>query len=248
MSEARITPLQAIDARLEPAEWDFAATRRAEIEANWARQIVEKPKLFNGTVLMQHRWSIEDGVYSAGYAPVDYASFTAWIQFGRPGAPRRNGFAMAALRGADGAFLLGVMGEHTANAGRIYFPGGTPDLHDVTPEGRVDLAGSLRRELFEETGLKPGEVAIDDRWIVVEEGYRAAFLKPARLIWDAETARKRLLERHSETDEELADYFVVRQPSDIVEARTPLFAAAYMRAVLSADPPAAFSLSSSKSG
>jgi 8-oxo-dGTP pyrophosphatase MutT (NUDIX family) len=236
VSEARITPLKGLDARLEPAEWEFAASRRAEIDAHWAKQVAEKPKLFNGTVLMQHRWRIEDGVYSAGYAPVDYASFTAWIQFGQPGAPRRNGFAMAALQGADGAFLLGVMGQHTVNAGRIYFPAGTPDLHDVTPDGRVDLAGSLRRELFEETGLKPEEVAIDDRWIVVEESYRAAFLKPARLIWDAATARSRLLERLAETDGELADYHVVRWASDIVEGRTPLFAAAYMAEVLGAAP------------
>jgi 8-oxo-dGTP pyrophosphatase MutT (NUDIX family) len=232
LSDALITPLARVDARLEPADWPFATERRAEIDAHWARQIAEKPKLFNGTVLMQHRWRIDNGVYSAGYAPVDFASFTAWVQFGQPGAPRRNGFAMAALRAADGAFLLGVMGAHTVNAGRIYFPGGTPDLNDVTPDGRVDLGGSLVRELQEETGLRAEEVAIEHRWFVVEEGYRAAFLKPARLVWDAETARRILLGRiATETDRELADLHIVREPADIVEARTPLFAAAYMRAV-----------------
>jgi len=231
---AVITPLDRLDARAEPADWTFARERRAEIDAHWARRIAEKPRLFNGTVLMQHGWRLQGGVYEAAYSPVDYASFTAWIEWGRPGPPRRNGFAMAALRGACGAFLLGVMADHTANAGRIYFPGGTPDLSDLRPDGTVDLAGSLTRELFEETALRPDEVVIEDRWTLVEESYRAAFLKPARLVSDAETARRALLGRlRAETDQELADFHVVRSVADIIEARTPVFAAAYMRRELS---------------
>jgi 8-oxo-dGTP pyrophosphatase MutT (NUDIX family) len=232
LSAARtvITPLTRADARLEPAEWEFARDRRAEIDAHWAKQIAAKPKMFNGTVLMQHRWTLEDGVYSTAYTPVDYASFLSWIHFGQPGTPRRNGFAMAALQGSDGAFLLGVMGDHTANAGKIYFPGGTPDMNDVTADGRVDLAGSLRRELYEETGLRPEEVAINDSWVLVTETFRAAFLKPARLIYDAATARSLLLARlATHTDQELADFAIVRSPTDIDEARMPEFASAYMR-------------------
>ncbi len=227
---AQITPLLRVDATLEPVEWDFARDRREEIDAHWAKQVAAKPRMFNGTVLMQHRWSLENGVYSTAYTPVDYASFLTWIHFGQPGSARRNGFAMAALQGSDGAFLLGVMGDHTANAGKIYFPGGTPDMNDVTVDDRVDLAGSLRRELFEETGLRPDEVSITDSWVLVAETYRAAFLKPARLIHDARTARDMLLERlATHTDQELADFAIVRSPADINEARTPEFAAAYMR-------------------
>ena len=143
---------------------------------------------------MQHRWALDDGVYTAAYSPVDYASFLAWHHFGQPNQPRRNGFAMAALRANDGAFILGVMGPHTANAGKIYFAAGTPDMSDVTPDGRVDLATSMTRELFEETGLHANEVVIDHQWILVTEMQRAAFMKNARLKVNAKTAREMILE------------------------------------------------------
>ncbi len=68
---------------------------------------------------------------------------------------------MAALRSADGAFLLGEMAPHTANAGQIYFAAGTPDLSDVF-DGRVDLTASVKRELREETGMAADETKFDD--------------------------------------------------------------------------------------
>jgi 8-oxo-dGTP pyrophosphatase MutT (NUDIX family) len=70
---------------------------------------------------------------------------------------------MAALRGSDGAFLLGEMAHHTINAGQIYFPAGTPDPTDVFG-GRVDLEASARRELLEETGVDASQAAIEGGW------------------------------------------------------------------------------------
>ncbi|MGL4638039.1 MAG: NUDIX hydrolase [Beijerinckiaceae bacterium] len=231
-----ITPLQRIDAVLEPAPWEFAITQAEAIKAHWEKLLIEKPRMFNGTVLMQHRWSIENGVYTTAYTPVDFASFISWQHFGYPGSPCRNGFAMAALRAADGAFLLGVMGQHTANAGKIYFAGGTPDMNDVTSTGQIDLAGSMTRELFEETGLRPDEVTVDDAWVVVTDAHRAAFLKPARTIYKADEAREIMLSRIAVMeDQELADIAIVRSPADINEAMTPPFARHYMQSVFAAE-------------
>jgi 8-oxo-dGTP pyrophosphatase MutT (NUDIX family) len=232
MSKTEITRLKTIDARYEPIEWEFSLHRRAEIDAHWAKLLLEKPKMFNGIVLMQHRWTLQDGVYTTAYAPVDYASFLSWHHFGLPGQPRRNGFAMAALRANDGAFILGVMGAHTANAGKIYFPGGTPDMSDVTADGRVDLATSMTRELFEETGLDANEIDIDEQWILVTDIQRAAFMKNTRLKANAKMAREMILDRlSSQTDQELSDIAIVRSPADINLDKTPAFAADFMRRV-----------------
>ena len=63
---------------------------------------------------------------------------------------------MGALRCADGAFVLGEMGQHTSNAGRIYFPSGHARPRRYQGR-RVDIAGSVAREVEEETGLAPAD-------------------------------------------------------------------------------------------
>ena len=52
-----------------------------------------------------------------------------------------TGSVSGTVRSSDGAYLLGVMNRHTANAGRVYFPAGTPDPDDIVG-ARVDLDGS----------------------------------------------------------------------------------------------------------
>lgn len=231
-----ITPLQHVDAVFEPKEWDFSVSHADAIKAHWEMRLRERPQMFNGTVLMQHRWTLTDGIYKAAYSPVAYASFLSWHPLGKPGSARRNGFGMAALRAADGAFLLGVMGAHTANAGKIYFAAGTPDMSDVTEDGRVDLASSMERELQEETGLLPDEFVINDGWVLATDAHRAAFMKPAQVIYDAGEARALMMSRMRRMDDrELADIAIVRGPDDIDTVMTPPFAVGYMRRVFAAE-------------
>ena len=92
-----------------------------------------------------HRGGIEldDGhapVFRCAYLETDFKAFLAWRDFGMPAAGIRNAFGMAALISADGAFILGEMASHTANAGRIYFASGTPDPSDILSE-TVDIEG-----------------------------------------------------------------------------------------------------------
>lgn len=224
-----IIAIDAIDARLTPYDWSFSRERRADIDAHWSKLLAEKPKMFNGRVLLQHHGEVVAGKFVARYFETDYADFIAWHRFGYPPPAMRNGFAMAALRARDGAWLLGVMGDHTVNAGRIYFAAGTPDRHDVRPDGAIDLAGSAERELFEETGLKRDEVEVGEGWNVALDSVRAAFMRPFRIDLPAEEARRLILSRiRAEAEPELQDIYIARSADDLIPDRMPRFMINYL--------------------
>ena len=77
------------------------------------------------------------------------------------------------------------------NAGQIYFPAGTPDPQDLL-DGKVDLDGSARRELLEETGLRAEEASISSTWTVVFHPWRIACMKPMSLAVPADEAKARI--------------------------------------------------------
>ena len=185
--------------------------------------------MFNGKVMLQHRAAIEGGVFRAGYFETDFAAFMTWRDFGHPGPIVRNGFAMAALRAADGAFLCGVMGRHTANPGKVYFAAGTPDREDARPDGTLDLAGSLTRELHEETGLELNEVTVGENWTAVILRGRIAFMRPVTVPMPAEAARALMLSRMArQAEPELSDIVIIRDLGDIARHDMPPFMAPYL--------------------
>src|ERR1043165_6483469 len=162
MDDIPIIPLERLDLRYEQRAWPFAVERRAEIDAHFVGLRRDRPEIWNGRVLMMWRGVIADRVLSGAYLETDFASFIAWRDWSFPDTTMRNCFAMAALRSADGAFLLGQMGPHTATAGQIYFAAGTPDPADIVGDA-VDLERGLIRELTEETGLTLSDVLTQPR-------------------------------------------------------------------------------------
>lgn len=224
-----IVELSRIEAQVEPYDWPFARERAAEIAAHWAEISAGKPAMFDGRVMLQSQAAIEGGVLRARYFETSYSTFMAWRDFGHPGPIIRNGYAMAALRAADGAFICGVMGAHTANAGKVYFAAGTPDRNDARPDGSLDLAGSATRELGEETGLRPDELAVEDRWTAVILTGRIACMRPVRIALPAEDARRLMLERIAAQDEpELSDIVILRGPADRDRFDMPPFMRRYL--------------------
>jgi 8-oxo-dGTP pyrophosphatase MutT (NUDIX family) len=236
-SAVRIVEVAELNLALEPRPWRFAETHAEAVARHWARLRKEKPEVYNGRVLLMRRWALaprtNGGLKLEGeYFEADFADYVAWLAIDDPDEPAVNCFAMAALRGADGAFLLGEMAPHTINGGRIYFPSGIPDPSDVF-DGKVDLDASARRELLEETGVRAEETVIGATWTVVFAGARIACIKPITLPLTADNAKARIeafLAR--EARPELTGMHIVRHASDIDEARMPVFVSAYLRAVL----------------
>jgi len=229
MSDIAVFPVDQLDLAFEPRPWPFADARRAEIEAWFAEARRAKPALWNGRVLLMHRQVITEGVFRGAYLETDYASFAAWKAWGRPRAGVHDCFGAAAVITAEHAVLLGKMAPHTFNAGRIYFPCGTPDPGDIV-DGKVDLDSSVRRELKEETGLDVGEFDAQPGWMTVVDGSLVAQIKLLRSTERADVLRARMLDHLArETQPELADIVIVRGPRDF-DAAMPRFVTAFLEA------------------
>ena len=210
-------PVVAIDHAdfvFAPWSWPFAQERRAQIDAHFAGLHARLPQLWNGRVVLAKECGISGRRLSGACFETDYASFLAWRDWEFPDRDVTNCFSMGALRSADGAFLLGVMGQHTANAGLIYFPAGTPEPGDIV-DGRLDLAGSITREIAEETGLTPDDYAAQAGWHAVPDGRRVALMKVLAAPASAAELARRIGDHIArETTPELAGIRIVRHTGD----------------------------------
>lgn len=198
--EARVVPVRGFSGRLLREPYPMEIAEREAIARQWARAVAEKPKMFDGRVLLGESAEVRDGVLEVVFREVGF-SFMIWRRE-RPAAERPliNVFGSAALVSADGAVLLGRMSDHTANAGRVYFPAGTPDLDDLAGE-TVDVEGSIARELAEETGLGPDEAVAGARRFVVFHGPLVAYVQAYSSPLDAEALKARV-EAHLAADAE----------------------------------------------
>jgi 8-oxo-dGTP pyrophosphatase MutT (NUDIX family) len=223
-SEVQIRRVSRVEARCVPMEWAWAEQNRSFIEENWKRRTADKPKMFNGRVLLLRNVEFGQDLCRNTYFETNYADFVAWIDRSYPDRSIANGFAMGALRGSDGAFICGVMSAHTTNAGRVYFAAGTPDLSDLRPDGNVDLATSLTRELTEETGLTEADFHVDDEWIIVQRWPTIALLRMVTLPMTAEEGAAMIRANIAKDPEpELQDVRIVRGLDDIDPETMPLF-------------------------
>src|SRR3954454_18350492 len=220
MTSLTIHRVTTLDLAVRPIVWPFAEERRDAIATHFAEKQRERPKIWNGRVLIGRDAVFTDGHLAATYFETDFASFLAWRDWGLPDKAVFNGFGMGALRSSDGAFVLGEMAAHTANAGRIYFPAGTPDLDDLK-DGAVDIAGSVARETEEETGLKAADYYAAGHWDCVVSGSLIAIIKILDVKLPGEALRARIeanLARHALP--ELSAIHLVRGPADFTPAMT----------------------------
>jgi 8-oxo-dGTP pyrophosphatase MutT (NUDIX family) len=231
MTAPVIHRVTALDCVVQPWPWPWAAAERDRIDAHFVVRQQEKPDTWNGRVLLARNASFSDGRLSSSYFETDFASFLAWRDWGFPDPGVFNGFGMGALRSADGAFVLGEMGGHTVNAGRIYFPAGTPDPADVR-DGRLDIAGSIAREIEEETGLTPADYRAVPHWDCVVTAASVAIFRILDVDMPGEALKARIEANLARQEHpELSGIHLVRTRADF-RASMPHFVTAFLESEL----------------
>ncbi|MBG0810193.1 NUDIX hydrolase [Methylosinus sp. H3A] len=233
--EVEFATVSALHCVLEPHDWAFDRLRGAEIDAHWAARRAAIPALYDGPVMLAHGVSRGDGAtLGVKFFQTRFSRFLAWRDFGFPDAAVYNCFSMPALRSADGAFLLGEMGADHSAAGAIYFPAGTPDPSDLR-DGLVDLEANLLRELEEETGVAPREVALAPDWTIVFAGPRVACMRIAQSPLSAAALEARVTAHiASQKKPELAGVRMAARRADLAEPRMLDFIRRFLEPLLPA--------------
>jgi 8-oxo-dGTP pyrophosphatase MutT (NUDIX family) len=206
-------PISFLDLHLRSGSWAFAQAEKPRIGEHWRKLADQNPKIWNGDVLICTDVVLKDGGLKGDFIKTDYASFVAWRDWGWPDRTVCNVFGSAAVLSADKAVLYGRMAGHTLNAGKVYPPGGSLEMKDVTPTGRVDVMGSITRELEEETGLKAADAERGELLAIFDE-HRVSVAQVFHFAEPAEALAARV--RHylrSAHEDELSDIEIITQAS-----------------------------------
>jgi len=228
MDDISIHRVTSLDLKLVPWTWPFAAKNSAAVAENFAAQQKKKPTLFNGRVLLMREPRVIGERLTATYFESDFATYLMWRDFGFPGEGIFSGFGMGALRDADGVYVMGEMSPHTANGGRVYFPSGTPDPSDLVGD-RVDIEGSIVREVEEETGLTPAGYTARPEFLCVIAKPAVAIVQVLDLKTSAAVAKQTILNNIAREElPEFSDVHLIRNVADITPAM-PRYVAAFIR-------------------
>jgi len=217
---------------LSEEPWSYAEDHRDGIAAYWQEALVERPKMFDGTVHVLTAHALYDGALNGTFTRTDFKSFLYWREHGFEGSTR-DGFGSSLIRSSDGCVLLGRQSEGNLNSGLAYPPSGLIDASDTTA-GRVEIDASIARELEEETGLTQAELERRPGYVVTFAGPLVSIAIEWRSELRADALRRRILDHVARQPEpELADVVIVRSAGDIDNPIIMPYAKAKLRLALS---------------
>jgi 8-oxo-dGTP pyrophosphatase MutT (NUDIX family) len=218
--------LTGLDLRLGGEPWNFASEQRERIAAHWRGLTARRPRLWNGEVLICLAADVRDGVLSGRFARTDYASFLAWRDWGTPDTTACNMFGTPVVLTADRAMIFAEMAVHTQNGGMIYPPSGSLEPRDITPDGTVDLLGSIAIELREETGLDV-DAASPGAMLAIRDAHRLAVVQVLHFAMTADEILQAFAVHH-DPSAELSRLVVIRGAGD-TDPRMPRYAQEIVR-------------------
>lgn len=226
--DGAVIPLSEVALSRDTGAWDYPAGREQAIREGWRARVADQPSLFNGRFFVLTRFEIVDRRMSGSLVETDYASYLHWRAEAFP-TRGWNCFAMPALMPSDGGLLIGRMAAWTANAGLWYCPAGSLDASDLSPDGRFDIEGNMRRELHEELGFSMGELNFAPTWTAVVTKGRFALMR-ACPVPETGAALMARCQAHFASEErpELDGLRIVRGVRDLEGLRTPPFLPAYL--------------------
>jgi len=208
-----ILPVNDIDVVLDPSPHPFERDNAKAIATNWQREIVAKPALFDGTVVLLSELGYMGGRLFGRCHAVRYSTFMYW-RTERAGTAA-HAFAHPMLVAKDNALIAIRMAAHTVNAGRVYFAAGSFEPEDF-PGGRVDAHGNMVREVMEETGLDISNVRRGERHYALATERGTVIFRRYFLDLDADEIASRI--RHfvaSEAEPEIEGAVVIRGAKDL---------------------------------
>ncbi|MGO4685100.1 NUDIX hydrolase [Hyphomicrobium sp. 2TAF46] len=221
--------------KLSGEPWPFALAHAADIDAHWQAATKSNSSYFNGIVHLIDSVRFGDDVFEATLTRTDFKSYLYWRLSGYPEAGVLDGFGSAVIRSSDGDILLAQQMPGNVNYGFACLPSGFIDARDVQPDGTIDIARHIGREIAEELGVVANHVEREGRFIVVRSGTQVCFaiLFNAALS-TAEIAK--LVDEHNamSDDPELDSIIPVASLTGIADLKMLPYARALLEALFAA--------------
>ena len=225
VKENTVYEIDRVDVRVLPDPLSYTEDNKSFIAANWEKAVTANPTLFDGEIYLAPEAHLDGHVFEASFRRTSFATLMYWRDDRATEKPWHI-FGVGIMVSAEGHLIAARMSSHNAVAGRVYFPAGSIDDHDIVG-ARADYEANMAREVFEETGIELGIARAEAKThLVTADGSIALF---RRYHFDMSTTE--LLRRiedniAKQAEPELSEIIPVRRAGAMGEA-TPSYVRAF---------------------
>ena len=143
--------IDRVDVRVLPGPLSYTEDNKPAIAANWEKAVAANSTLFDGEIYLAPEAHLDGHLFQASFRRTSFATLMYWRD-DRVSEKPWHVFGVGIMVSAEGDLIAARMSAHNAVAGRVYFPAGSIDDHDIVGD-RADYDANMAREVFEETGM-----------------------------------------------------------------------------------------------